>query len=284
MKQFIMTAVISSASILAMAQTSTVTHIVQRGETIESIAEYYHVSVDDINKANPNTEGLVYVGMKLMVPVKEYTQQKGTDEQIHNTKSVSNVAKSSEEHLSLDNQQGKHFVNPNSKSSWEMAVEVGLGFIKGSSNFAYEATLGANYHFPFNLYVGGRIGYNSCNYNYSTGATTIKSTCHFIEIPLELGYVLATGDEEWGIIPFAGFGANIGLTGKSKFETYGSSRDEQEEKNKIGGQIGLDARLGLHMRLYGFNVTGSYHIPLNDKQKGWFGKDSYPEISIDFGF
>lgn len=68
MKRILLSAIISAASILAVAQTQNVTHVVQRGETIESIAEYYHVSVDDINKANPNTDGLIYVGMKLVVP------------------------------------------------------------------------------------------------------------------------------------------------------------------------------------------------------------------------
>ena len=70
MKRLFISTIISAASIVSMAQTQSVTHVVQRGETIESIAEYYHVSVADINKANPNAEGLVYVGMKLVVPTK----------------------------------------------------------------------------------------------------------------------------------------------------------------------------------------------------------------------
>lgn len=69
MKRFFLLTIISVACLFAMAQTQTVTHVVQRGETIESIAKQYHVSVDDINKANPNADGMVYVGMKLVVPV-----------------------------------------------------------------------------------------------------------------------------------------------------------------------------------------------------------------------
>lgn len=56
--------------LFATAQSQTSTHVVQRGETLESIAEYYKVSVDDINKANPNADGMVYVGMKLVIPVR----------------------------------------------------------------------------------------------------------------------------------------------------------------------------------------------------------------------
>ena len=89
MKKLFLSAIISAASVFAMAQTQSVTHVVQRGETIESIAEYYHVSVDDINKANPNADGLVYVGMKLVVPTntKENRIEKNYN-QIENSKSV----------------------------------------------------------------------------------------------------------------------------------------------------------------------------------------------------
>lgn len=86
MKRLFISTIISAASILAMAQTQSVTHVVQRGETIESIAEYYHVSVADINKANPNAEGVVYVGMKLAVPTKgnlgnvSYTHESSREE------------------------------------------------------------------------------------------------------------------------------------------------------------------------------------------------------------
>lgn len=69
-KRLFLSAIIFTVSVFCMAQTQSVTHVVQRGETIESIAEYYHVSVDDINKTNPNADGLVYVGMKLVVPLK----------------------------------------------------------------------------------------------------------------------------------------------------------------------------------------------------------------------
>lgn len=67
-KRFLLSVLLCAACAYGMAQGTTVTHIVQRGETIESIAEYYHVSVEAINKANPNMDGLIYVGMKIAVP------------------------------------------------------------------------------------------------------------------------------------------------------------------------------------------------------------------------
>ena len=68
MKRTILSLLFSTASMFAMAQNQTVSHVVQRGETLESIAEYYNVSVEDIDKANPNMDGVVYVGLKLNIP------------------------------------------------------------------------------------------------------------------------------------------------------------------------------------------------------------------------
>ena len=65
MKRTILSLLFGTASMFAMAQNQTVSHVVQRGETLESIAEYYNVSVEDIDKANPNMDGVVYVGLKL---------------------------------------------------------------------------------------------------------------------------------------------------------------------------------------------------------------------------
>ena len=69
MKRFFLSLSFAVASIVAMAQAETATHIVQRGETMESIAKDYNVNVDALNRLNPNADGVVYVGMKLKVPV-----------------------------------------------------------------------------------------------------------------------------------------------------------------------------------------------------------------------
>ena len=288
-KKLFLSAVFSAVSVFAMAQVQNVTHVVQRGETIESIAKYYHVSVDDINKANPNADGMVYVGMKLVVPVKNQAQEIVSGTQVENAVSVSNETKPSDSSLAMESHQDTPSVSNDTETPWAFTFEIGYGFIKGSSNYQYEATIGANYHLPFNLYAGARIGYNGANYNVSGTddeghSATLETQYHFIEIPVELGYALATPNKNWAIVPFVGINANIGLTGKSKYKTLGSGGEKYEGKEKIGGKIGFEAKLGIRLRLAGFNISGSYHMPLNDKQKGWFGKDAYPEISIGFGF
>lgn len=49
---------------------STITHTVQRGETIESVAQKYGVSVYALQQENPDTKEYFYVGMKLTIPPK----------------------------------------------------------------------------------------------------------------------------------------------------------------------------------------------------------------------
>lgn len=80
-KKIILSVLLCTVCMFTMAQSQTVTHVVQRGETLESIAEYYKVSVEDINKANPNADGIVYVGMKLVVPTNSTIQNSATKEE-----------------------------------------------------------------------------------------------------------------------------------------------------------------------------------------------------------
>ncbi len=56
------------------AQTNT-SHIVLRGETLESIAKKYGKTVDDLQRLNPSTKKYVYAGMKLIIPPASNTSQ-----------------------------------------------------------------------------------------------------------------------------------------------------------------------------------------------------------------
>ena len=49
-KKMILSVLLCTVCVFTMAQSQTVTHVVQRGETIESIAEYYKVSVEDTTR------------------------------------------------------------------------------------------------------------------------------------------------------------------------------------------------------------------------------------------
>ena len=163
---------------------------------------------------------------------------------------------------------------------WSFVDELGYGFLEGKA-WAYKATIGANYSFTNNFYLQGQIGYNSSNLNelIKTGKYSYDNyemNAHFITLPFEVGYRVTTENRLWGFIPFAGLGFNIGLGGKSKYEDI-------ENDLEIGGKLGVEARIGLRICLHGFQLTGSYHLPMNSKQEDFFGEDAYPELSIGFG-
>ena len=52
-----------------------VAHTVQRGETLESIAKKYNVSVYALTQSNPDAKDLFYVGMKLVIPNSKATRK-----------------------------------------------------------------------------------------------------------------------------------------------------------------------------------------------------------------
>ena len=285
-KKIILSVLLCTVCMFTMAQSQTVTHVVQRGETIESIAQYYNVSVEDINKANPNADGVVYVGMKLNIPTSSDISKTTPKEAPKNMAPIQKQV--TENHTENYVKHNDTQNNDEKVGKFEFAGELGFGFIKGADNFMYEATVGANYRLPYNIYVGARIGYKSANYigltKYEGRSIEVEQKYHFLEIPLELGYALKNTSETLGVIPFVGFNTNIGLSGKNKLRTLGTGGKTESQKVKIGGKVGLGARVGVRVCLWGFDITGSYQIPLNDKQKGWFGKDAFPEITLAWGF
>lgn len=290
MKRTILSLLFGTASMFAMAQNQTVSHVVQRGETLESIAKYYNVSVEDIDKANPNMDGVVYVGLKLNIPTSSVQPKTSSRDVSIETSQTQELTPERAPIRNVSKEDKKYSASSEDKKYGEFifAGELGYGFIKGSGNFMFEGTIGANYTLPYNLYVGARIGYNSANYNglieIEGESINAKQNCHFLQIPIEFGYSLKNESESLGLIPFVGFNTNIGLSGKYKQKTLGTGGEESSKKLKIGGKVGIGARVGIRVHLMGFDITGSYQIPLNDKQKGWFGKDAFPEISLAWGF
>lgn len=57
--------------ITLFSQTTTVKHIVARGETLEDIAKTYNVTKEEILSMNPSASQFVYVGMELTIPKKQ---------------------------------------------------------------------------------------------------------------------------------------------------------------------------------------------------------------------
>lgn len=246
-------------------------HVVKEGETLTSIAKKYSVKKSDIVSMNPDAAKEIFAGMELQIPSGKSLIY--SDEIDIKDNAVDNVVNKTD-----------------NNGEWDMSYEIGYGFLPkeeglNGSSYEYRATIGANYILPYGLYAGVRIGYNSSNYysyvyaNKTSCSSDIK--CHLLCIPIEIGYrFLFDSNKEIGFSPFAGIDFNIGLSGKQKIKL---NKEETSEDLEIGGKIGVGGRVGLRLLLWGFNLSGSYVFPFNDKQKQFFGEKSYPELTIGFG-
>ena len=133
-KKIFLSVLLCTVCMFTMAQSQTVTHVVQRGETIESIAEFYKVSVEDINKANPNVDGIVYVGMKLNIPTNS-NQNHVTKEK---RQSVKEVANHNVKYQNTDNYIAKE--NGENMSNHRTTSNNSLEYGEGSSfSFLYQS-------------------------------------------------------------------------------------------------------------------------------------------------
>lgn len=284
MKKLILAAILILCSVAMFAQT----HTVERGESLQSIAAKYQTTIEKLVEANPGIDKLFYVGLKLNIPeataaVKadstEPVQQSATNNSVVMADEPANLTEET------DNAPGLSFV---------LMLEYGfLPKNKGASgtNYTYTATVGINYwimRINKGLFAGARIGYNSANYNsYTKGGRgeylTQTSTAHFITLPINIGYALSSANNFLAVTPYAGLDVNFCVAGKNKVKgnIRGESVDAQNEFDK---KTGLDARLGIILRIGGFNIGGSYVIPLNKYQKSYFGKDAYFAINMGFGF
>lgn len=60
---------------MTMSMAQQITHTIQRGETLASIAQKYGVTEAAIKQANPEASNMIYVGMKLIIPPNTQTQK-----------------------------------------------------------------------------------------------------------------------------------------------------------------------------------------------------------------
>lgn len=68
-KNLLLTLILLCLSVCVVkAQTST-THVVQRGESMETVARKYGIGLEQLRSANPGVSGQPYVGKRLVVPV-----------------------------------------------------------------------------------------------------------------------------------------------------------------------------------------------------------------------
>ena len=167
-----------------------ITHTIQRGETLESIAQKYNVSVDALKKANPDISEMFFVGLKLTIPnvqpmaetinhnnvespkAVESTQERNNDvqsQQLVDNNPVSNNVLPS---LNQPQEGGVEFAYEAVENGWGLGMNwtisyfvLGYDFLEGkkgdsfSRNDGYEIFIGGNYryHLADFFYIEGRI-------------------------------------------------------------------------------------------------------------------------------
>lgn len=186
-KRFFFSVLLCIVCMFAMAQSQTVTHVVQRGETLESIADYYKVSVDDINKANPNADGMVYVGMKLVIPVgaanatTKTTTQQGTLEKVNPQQPV---YKSTATVGTYNNVSSKTWQKNQSRIMWGLTYFAqDFEYVKLSGH--YGITVDA-------LNIGGSLfGFNTTVGSFNYGLVDKESTTDLILFGPNVAYEFA---------------------------------------------------------------------------------------------
>lgn len=263
----------------AIAQTSTIKHTVDRGETLQSIAKRYATTEAKIVELNPDAKQFVYVGMVLTIPVEKVTnvtkEEKGSlqnDFKQNTYNQITGIAVSDE----------RDFYR------WSFVGSIAYGILPKSkeecvsgSNFTLLFSLGANYNITKSFFVGARIGYNTVNTNtlLHSGVAeyyNVITNNHMIFMPLEIGYKFCLKDNEIALVPYAGTDINciVKCTTETGVGTHKEKRTIDPDK-----RLGVNGRIGLRLSLYGFSVGGSYVLSFDDN----YGENKgFPEISIGF--
>lgn len=291
-KKLFLSVLLCTVCMFAMAQSQTVTHVVQRGETIESIAEIYKVSVEDINKANPNADGIVYVGMKLNIPqskeptiVSKPSQPIATNDKTQSTIDYETHTKKSE-YVANDKSYKIKAVAGVTVGTWtgkdfkEGSADSDYGQASSKNKAIYQIHIGVvvDYLLSKNLYAGTGIFFNQNGYkqecimtsgdywddegaNYD-GKQTVKMTTNNIEVPIHLGGMYNTSNI--GLFVEAGPYFSYAISGNKKRQgsiteyddIHYSATDHIDKKEDIGkGSLENYQKFG-----YGLSATAGITI------------------------
>ena len=237
------------AIITGVAQAQERTHVVQRGETLRSIAEQYGISVDQIETANPNAKNYIYVGMKLVIPsvMSQSTEslQKSTPSDTSlpqsskaesattriEEKTTQELVSNKKKRLSINRRSNvtfRSFFIPITKGEGEgievseiLGIPIGVGFSTWKGNSIYDVNFYVSYSQRFYLGSGGMylnpesgLEYDSVSY-YDNGSYRKKRGISLRLNPL-FGYQIIAGlSVEGGALAtfyrFKSFGINMTL-------------------------------------------------------------------------
>ena len=259
----------------AMAQTTT-KHVVERGETLTSIAARYGTSEAEIVRLNPEAAQFIYVGMELAIPASSLPTQENTAPQ----NSLSDDAATSTTYTSYDETDTPQRWTVVSSGSYGFLPKAKVPGTKSESAYSLELSVGVNFFIYRGLYVGARIGYMTTSSSFRLGKSDLYTTENqFIEVPVELGYKLSL-HKNFSIIPFAGITSAFLL--KNTLSTGVGKYEEKVNNTKNCDTYHAFGRLGARLNLWGFDLGFAYNFPFSKETLG--DSKGFPEITIGFSF
>lgn len=231
---------------LAVAQTNTIKHVVDRGETLASIAQRYSTTEAKIIELNPDAAQFVYVGMELIIPVSATLQgQTSASVPTYTSNESSQTSVTTVDY-------------PYSEKPWKLALSMTFGF-DGKGAYGFTGTLGANYRVTDLFYLGARIG---CTTGFSSSGKGIyrkETIAHSIVIPIEAGVRLNISPDGYlALVPYIGIDPYVTL--KSTTET-GAGKNKVKENYKFkdfGERAKIPGRVGCRFAFGDYFIGGAY--------------------------
>lgn len=277
MKRIILFTLFIISVIISQAQTMK-THIIQRGETIESIAKKYGITVDDLKKENPTIEKMHYVGMALKIPTIRQTpstlSDTEKDEEPAETKSLILPNSPETESFHKDGMYtygGKGNVIGEVNFQFIQPLDI-LEDLYDGFNMGMDFYLGYRYYPHNNFFVEGMLGYRF--FGLSRKSPSMSMTYHCISIPIHAGALLPLS-EKFGIAPF--IGPRIDIPVKTKSKIGGQS---QKEKN---GDVGITLDLGADIKFSDWTIRAQYCIGLGGDESISKNLNAFV-VGLSFGF
>lgn len=225
----------------AIAQTSTIKHTVDRGETLQSIAKRYATTEAKIIELNPDAAQFVYVGMELTIPAVKVNDTVKEDNQntLHNNFVTQNTSDQFITNSALNNTGFSK--DDHTKFEKELYIGVSMNKFTGDDiknsdmKVGFNAGVTARYYVVNDLFLEGSLGISTKGYksdnksssglywddegpNYD-GSISAKYTSYNLDLPILVGYKL-TVNEDFNVKLKVGPYLTYALSGKLKEEGY----------------------------------------------------------------
>ncbi len=291
MKKTILCIILLAANILVSLAQTMQKHTVQRGETQESVAQKYGVTVAAMKEANPNIGEYFYVGMVLNVPEKQSVAENGSVP-VTETTSVPATTSTAATRVVVDERQESAYTSPtvssttvsfSRKGTWDMTGRLGWfarTYEKGADmdGFGMSMLLGANYFLEEQAFLKFCIGWGTASKNKNK----VNSELHSIRVPISINYLVPIGKKA-GISFGAGPYFDYVVSGKTE---YGVGKDKYKVKfSDIEGAH--DMVIGLHgcisiMFSEDWGLFGEYGFGLTERTKD--NKENYWSAGIAYSF